>query len=139
MNSKDLYFAVADIDEKWIEESETKSKKNNSIKFIIPVAACFAVAAAVAVFYNNGGNTPIQPQSNTEHTNGNYAVSEDSKEQNTFTSSTDIPKTDPYAVSGGKKLTDEGNGFFIAAADSRKSFPMLNRIDSEKLLHRFLC
>ncbi len=133
MNGKDLYFAVADIEEKWIEESEAKEKKHLKLKYIFPIAACLAIAAAVAAGYRFGGNTPIKPQDSTENINGAYAVSEKVTDRQTekaeelngaaYTEQKDVPKTNSDIANDGKNFTDGGNGRYIAKGDNWQKPP----------------
>lgn len=131
MNGKDLYFAVADIDGKWIEESEAKEKKHLKLKYIFPIAACLAIAAAVAAGYRFGGNTPIKPQDSTENINGAYAVSEKVTDRQTEKTEEinetadpeqkDVPKTNSDIANNGKNFTDGGNGICISVGDNVES------------------
>ena len=126
MNRKDLYFAVADIDEKWIEESEAKEKKHTPWKHIVPIAACLAIAVAVAVVYNGAGkNVPLQPENSENVTNNGYIVTEktteDQKETETeFTekTETDSKKADAQIIETGEITTENGNGFCIPAGET---------------------
>lgn len=68
MNSIDLYNAMGGIDEKLIARSEQKERinkmkyKNIILKRVIPVAACFAIAAGVIFGFN--GNIAKNEKSN---------------------------------------------------------------------------
>lgn len=129
MNRKDLYFAVADIDEKWIEESEAKEKKHTPWKYIVPIAACLAIAVAVAGIYNRAGkNVPLQPENSENVTNNGYIVTERTtdkqKEPETeFTekTETDSKKTDVQKIETGEITTENGNGFCIPAGETYDS------------------
>ena len=68
MNSIDLYNAMGGIDEKLIARAEQKERinkmkyKNIILKRVIPVAACFAIAAGVIFGFN--GNIAKNEKSN---------------------------------------------------------------------------
>ncbi len=55
MTNKDLFFAIGDVHEKWLEEAENSvnkaSSKKNIIKLTVPFAACFALLIASALLW----------------------------------------------------------------------------------------
>lgn len=66
MNGKDLLNSLSFVDDELIQEAETKKIKKTSIKFLIPLAASFAVVVtAFSIWMNHQNTPPILSNDNT--------------------------------------------------------------------------
>lgn len=104
MTNKDLFFAIGDVQEKWLKEAESgvnkTSSKKNIIKLIIPFAACFAVLIASAfIWTNDKTDMPVLSKGDGKVT----SESKDASEKEDSTGSADTPA---LSKGDGKVISD---------------------------------